>query len=233
MTAEHDNRDDHDGLDPGMVALLREQLGVIADALTEADREGLQEIAGAPHPAPVRQERPVRPPRRRWFPLAVQAAGVAVAGSLVVGLGWLVSQAGSGANDLGASSDAEKSQADSDSKADAGAGSVFGAPTYLACARLVVEGDVTDVERVPGTARDRVVLRVTRYYKPDQGKAEVSFVVEQDMDPLLNRGDHVLVGFSGQSATPDAWVVGAGDIAREEVAVAQGLSESRALQCAE
>ncbi|MFJ4618108.1 hypothetical protein [Streptomyces sp. NPDC088812] len=197
------------------VALLRAQLGLVADALTRP--------APAPAPAPAS----VRPPRRRLLTLALRTAAVAAAGALVVGSGWLVVQVGRGADDIGASSGADKSVADGGAAASGAAGDLFGDPGYLACARLVVEGDVTHVDRVPGTTRERVTLRVTRSYKPAAGgQDEVGFLTGDGAEPLLAEGDHVLVGFARGSASPDAWAVGEDGIAAGRSALARALPEA-------
>ncbi|MFE9627260.1 hypothetical protein [Streptomyces sp. NPDC006527] len=206
------------------VALLREQLGLLADALTEPVGRT------APEPAPVR---PVRAARRRLLPLTLRAVGVAAAGALVLGGGWLVVQAGQGVG-IDASSKSADDGAAADEKAESSAaGSPLGDPAYLACeARLVVEGDVTDVERVPGTAQERVTLRVTRSYKPERPTTtEVGFVMEEGMDPLLAEGDHVLVGLAKGSASPDVWAVGAADIAAERAAIARAAPSLDGVTC--
>ncbi|MFD7132926.1 hypothetical protein [Streptomyces sp. NPDC059894] len=204
------------------VALLRAQLGLVADALTRPAREP------APAPAPV----PVRPPRRRLLTLALRTAGVAAAGALVVGSGWLVVQVGRGADDIGASSSADKSVAEGGSAESRAAGDLFGDPGYLACARLVVEGEVTQVDRVPGTTRERVTLRVTRSYEPAAGgQDEVGFVTEGGSEPSFAEGDHVLVGFVRGSASPDAWAVGEDAIAAGRSALARALPEAGGTAC--
>ncbi|WP_426569509.1 hypothetical protein [Streptomyces canus] len=207
------------------VALLREQLGLLADALAEPVGRP------APEPAPVR---PVRAARRRLLPLTLWAVGVAAAGALVLGGGWLVVQAGQGVG-IDASSKSADDGAAADEKAESSAAgdSPLGDPAYLACeARLVVEGDVTDVERVPGTAQERVTLRVTRSYKPERPTTtEVGFVMEEGMDPLLAEGDHVLVGLAQGSASPDVWAVGAADIAAERAAIARAAPSLDGVTC--
>ena len=57
------------------------------------------------------------------------------------------------------SADAKSSEASSGKADDS---SSLSAPGYVACARLIVEGTVADVEPVPGAAQDRVVLAVDR-----------------------------------------------------------------------
>ena len=215
------------------LAVLREQLGLLADTLTEP----------APAPAPESASgsasaeratavvRPLRRPRR-LVPLALRTVGVAAAGALVVGSGWLVLQAGGGASDdSGAASSADSA---GKSAEEAAAGSVFGDPGYLACAGLVVEGDVTAVEPVPGTADERVTLRVTRSYKPqDTGREgkEVGFVLTEDMDPLVAEGDHVLVALERGSSSPDVWTVGEADIAAERSALLRALPQAGDMGC--
>ncbi|MFD9436854.1 hypothetical protein [Streptomyces sp. NPDC060002] len=222
------------------VALLREQLGVLADVLTEPVRERTQAPASAPAavpgrtrasaPAPVRQ---LRPPRR-VRPLGLRLAGVAAAGALVLGGGWVVVQVGQGVAGSASGKSADSGAA-SDEKADASAGggsSLLGDPGYLACARLVVEGDVTAVGRVAGTTRERVTVHVTHAYRPAAGSGpEVGFVLEEDMDPLLREGDHVLVALSKGSTTPDVWAVGEPDIAQEREALTRALPEAEGVTC--
>ncbi|QKW06485.1 hypothetical protein HUT18_08800 [Streptomyces sp. NA04227] len=82
------------------------------------------------------------------------------------------------------------------------------AESYVACARLVVEGDVARVVPVPGGIEERIVLDVTRYYRPSSGRDQVSFVMEVNVSPRLRVGDHVLVGIPRGSASPDVWSTG-------------------------
>ncbi|MEV1063478.1 hypothetical protein [Streptomyces sp. NPDC050263] len=204
------------------VALLREQLGLIADVLTE--------------PAPEPAGKPALAPVRRLRPLALRVVGVAAAGALVLGGGWVVVQVGRGAADIQSSKSADDSgAAASEERAEAsasGKGDLLGDPGYLACARLVAEGDVTDVVRVPGTTRERVTLHVTRSYKPEKSaRPEVEFLVEDDMDPLLGEGDHVLVALGEASATPDMWAVGETDIAPERAALVRALADAEGVPC--
>ncbi|MEU1179229.1 hypothetical protein ABZ464_16545 [Streptomyces sp. NPDC005820] len=194
------------------VALLREQLGLIAAALTEPAEE--------PAPAVVR---PLRP-RSRLRPFALRAVGVAAAGALVFGAGWVVVQIGHGVA-------GSQSSSDSGAKAASGAGredadSPLGDPGYLACVRLVVEGEVTAVQPLPGTDEERVTLRVTRAYKPEQAPRDVRFVLARDMDPLVAKGDQVLVALPKGSSSPDVWAVGEPDIAPERRALARALPQS-------
>ena len=204
------------------VDLLREQLGVIAEALTRPPEAAVR------RPVVV----PLRPARRRLLPLVLKTVGVAAAGALFLGGGWLLVQVNGGANDSASSSSADKAVTDEKSAASGGGDSPLGDPGYLACARLVVEGDVTDVAPVRGTSRERVTLHVTRFYKPEAStEDEVEFVMERDMDPLAAEGDHVLVGFARGSEAPDVWAVGEADIAAERFALARALPEASGTAC--
>ncbi|MFJ5773399.1 hypothetical protein [Streptomyces sp. NPDC093094] len=215
------------------VALLREHLGLIGHALGEPAPEAASASASvsasvsetAPEPVPVRV--PVR--RRRPFVLGVRAVGVACAVGVFSLLGWLV--AGSGAGD-GAADSGTASSAAADEKSGPGAAEDLSAPGYVACARLIAEGDVTAVDPVPGAARDRITLRVTRYLKPERGgRPEVTFVMDRDVDPRLREGDHALVSIPGGAASPDIWSVGTQDVASSRAWIGEALPESRDLAC--
>ncbi|MGW3415251.1 hypothetical protein [Streptomyces sp. NPDC000888] len=198
------------------MALLRERLTVIGDAL--ADRTE----AAEPKPEPV----PVRAPRKRTRRPLVLALGTLAAtavAAMVVGMGWLIMQAGSGVSSISDDSgSAEKA---------AGGDSSLSAPGYLACSRLVVEGTVAQVEQVPGAALDRITLDVSRYYKPDNGKDQVTFVMDVNVDPRLHKGDHVLVGIPLNSASPDIWTTSEKEIAQERTWILDALPDSRDITC--
>lgn len=206
------------------VALLREQLGVIAEALVE--RPGaVAAPAPPPEPARVRPPRPRRRPRRR--PLALGTLAVACAGAVAVGLGWPLVRAGGGAGEAAGSGAA----ADAGAKADASAGYSFGGAGSLACAALVAEGTVTAVERVPGADGYRVTLRVTRAYRTAAGEREsVRFVLDGGA-VRLHPGDRVLVGSARQGAKPEALFVGEREIAPERAALTAAGLASPAPSC--
>lgn len=199
------------------VALLREQLGIIGRALGEPP-------APAPEPKPEPAPLPVRQPsrvRRRVFAVAFGALAVTAVASVMAGLGWLVSQSG-GADTQSAGGSADKAAPE------AAAGSHFGTPRYLACARLVAEGEVTAVVPVPGAAQERITLRVTRSYQPEKSGREVTFVMEED---ALHKGEQVLVGIPRHAAGPDVWIVGEQDIALERNWITASLPEAREMTC--
>ncbi|WP_326752764.1 hypothetical protein OIE73_13275 [Streptomyces hirsutus] len=234
------------------VAVLREQLGLIGDTLAREAEPG---------PVPVRPLPAVaRPPRRARRPLRVAfgALAAAAAASVVLGMGWLVTQAGQG-DGMSSSAEADRKAvgadeapgADEASGAKGSAGTGFGTPHYLACARLVAEGTVSAVEPVPGTGQERVTLEVTRRYKPAPGTGpdenasageqdeagEVTFLTEPTEPtgptdrPPLHTGDRVMVGLPREGSVPDAVIVGEEDIAPERARITAALPASRTLTC--
>lgn len=188
------------------VALLRRQLGILADTLARP--------AEPPAPIPL----PLSPPRPRAR-FAHRALVAAVAALVLAGgTGWLVTRAGSG--EAGGS-------LDSGSAKSAGIGG-GAAGTYTACARLVVEGDVTSARLIPGAGQHRITLSVTRYYKPDPGSAqakpELTFVTDDRTDPAPRAGEHILAGFSGREATPDLWLTDGAEIADQRAVILRELA---------
>ncbi|MFE9764277.1 hypothetical protein ACFYPC_07040 [Streptomyces sp. NPDC005808] len=199
------------------VALLREQLTLIGDVLAD----------GTKSTAVVEPVRVRVPRKRRPLKIAFGALAVTCAAGLMAGMGWLVVQAGQGvSDDVGASSAADK---DAGTEDDAKGGSSLSAPGYIACARLVVEGTVAQVEPFPATAQDRITLDVSRYYKPDKGKEEITFLMNEDVEPRLQKGDHVLVGIPYDEASPDIWTTSEQEIARERTWILDALPDSRDL----
>ncbi|WP_020116427.1 hypothetical protein [Streptomyces canus] len=195
------------------IALLREQLGLIADALAQEPRP-------APRPAPVRPAR-----ARRWAPrIAYGTLAVAAVASVVTGLGWLIATGGNDSADAGSSA-SDKSQVDADAAR-------FGSPHYLACTRLVVEGKVTSVERLSDQVQLRITVDVVRYYKQDvKGPKQLTYVVDDTFVDGLRKGDPVLFGVLQGDAVPDHWVVGEQQVTRERAWIQASLPESRRLTC--
>ncbi|GAB2844467.1 hypothetical protein GCM10027074_09000 [Streptomyces deserti] len=178
--------------------------------------------------SPVRSV-PARAPRRSRRPLAVVvgALAAAAAAGMVVGLGWLVVQAGSGTHDTASGSSA-------DTSAEEAYGGGFGSARYLVCARVVAEGTVVAVEPLPGGVQDRVTLEVSRSYQPEKpvkGTDEVTFVREEGVHPRLHEGDKALVGLPRGGALPDALFVTQKDIARERAWILRELPKARELSC--
>ncbi|WP_371671519.1 hypothetical protein OG985_30185 [Streptomyces sp. NBC_00289] len=193
------------------VALLREQLAVIAEALDE--------------PVPAPKQAPVRAPRRRRraFSLAVGALAVACAATVFSGVAWLAAQSGGGIGD-------ESSDSDAKSASDSAAGQ--NALRDVACARLVVEGTVTAVRQLPADpGLERVTLRVIRSYKPAEGKDEISVLRDETTAPVVRRGDHVLVVGTRSAVAPDTWFVGDKEVSGEREWVTRALAESSGITC--
>ncbi|MEF9903891.1 hypothetical protein [Streptomyces sp. P9-A2] len=223
------------------VAVLREQLGLIGDTLIREAEPGPAPVR--PLPAIAGPPRRTRPPRsaRRPLRVALGALAAAAAASVVLGTGWLVTQTGQGDGDS-ASSAAEAADkavgGDGARGTEQSAGTGFGTPHYLACARLVAEGTVSAVEPVPGAGQERVTLEVIRRYKPepDAGtptgeQEEVTFLTGQADRPRLHPGDEVLVGLPREGSAPDAVIVGEEDIAPERARLTAALPASRTLTC--
>ncbi|MFE7900877.1 hypothetical protein ACFU3E_25900 [Streptomyces sp. NPDC057424] len=168
--------------------------------------------------------------RTRPAPRAVALKGLvaAVGASLVIGMGWLVTQSGGmgAGGDQGAASDSAGGRPQT-----SGEDAKLGHAGYLACARIVVEGTVAGVETLPGTGRDRITLDVARYYKPDKGRKRITFPVETGVEPRLRAGDHVLVGIPGGQAGPDMWTTGEKEIARDRAWITEALPASRTSPC--
>ncbi|WP_432133042.1 hypothetical protein [Streptomyces sp. bgisy154] len=217
------------------LALLRTHLTALADTLTGTPpaTDDRPAPARAPDPAPVHPLPPSR--RRRPRSRALQAVGVAAAGVMVLWGGLLLARGG-GAGDTAVSSGAEKARSDAGSgTAEDSAEAAYGPlsdPGYLACARAVVEGDVTVVRQRAGTGDRRITLRVTRSYKPARAAASLTVTVPRDLDPLLAEGDHVLLALSPGSAVPDVWAVGESRVAAERSALDRSLPAAEHLDCA-
>ncbi|MFI2640176.1 hypothetical protein [Streptomyces sp. NPDC018610] len=259
------------------LTLLREQLHLLADALTEeapgraAGPVAASARAAASGPAPEsgpgagaasdavpvpgrRPARtrpapggPARPSRRsggsrRARVVALRGLVAAGVASVALGFGWLAVQGGAG-DGAGGSADkasaaearpggADGSGADGSGPAgDEGAAgtAVLADPGYLACARLVVEGDVTRAAPVTGAGEARVTLRVTRVYKADPPVKEAVVTLTGPLG--LGAGDHVLVGVPRRAGEAGTWLVGERAVAPERERVARALPESRATGC--
>ncbi|GGM92795.1 hypothetical protein [Streptomyces fuscichromogenes] len=208
------------------LALLREQLGIIGDALA-GPPPAAPRSRQAPRPRPAARRRPWQYPGVRALGLA-GALAAAFAGA-VFGIGWLAANGGSSAMSNGASSD--KAAGSASGTAGQGGAEQTAGPGYLACARLVVEGTVTGVRQLPGSGEERVTLRVTRAYKPAKTAGEVEFLFEADTDTRIREGARLLVGITRGQQVPDRYAVGEPEIAPERSWIVRDLPESRTLTC--
>ncbi|XUL88154.1 hypothetical protein ACQ86D_16995 [Streptomyces galilaeus] len=197
------------------VALLREQLGIIGEALSAPPR---------PEPGPVRTPRPARRRHPALRALAYGTLAFAVVAGMITGLSWLVAHNG------GAADSASSRSADSGSKAAGGSGGGSTTPgplsdpeLYVACSSLLVEGTVTGVQ--PGSdPRKRITVAVTRSYRPASGPADVTVVLPAGANPAPRQGQHVLVGVRKGSATATLWVVGADAVAADRAEIVGALA---------
>lgn len=159
-------------------------------------------------------------------------------------------QTGGGTDDAAgqAASGAQQDGSASGAAPDQEAGLVFGTPRYLACARLVAEGTVTGADPLPGEARHRITLRVTRSYAPAAsappqastgptasigprpGTEPVTFLLD-DATARLRPGDRVLVGVSRDGTGADTVITGERNIATARTWISASLPESRTLTC--
>ncbi|MFJ9627833.1 hypothetical protein ACIQPR_16595 [Streptomyces sp. NPDC091280] len=200
------------------VALLREQLGIIGEALSAPPPR--------PEPRPARAPRPARRRRPALRALAYGTLALAVVAGLITGLSWLVAHNG-GVNSASSSS--------ADSKAADGAGSKTPGPLsdparYVACSRLLVEGTVTAV--APSSdPRKRITLAVTRSYRPAHGPAEVTVVLPAGAVPAPRQGQHVLVGVPKGAHTATLWVVGDDAVAEARDAIVGALADAGRATC--
>ncbi|MFE2420988.1 hypothetical protein [Streptomyces hokutonensis] len=196
------------------VALLREQLGIIGEALA------------AERPVPERRStlevRPRRHPGLRA--LAYGTLAMAVVVGMITGLAWLVAHSG------GATDSASSSSADSGSKAAGGSGGGSKAPgpmsdpeLYVACSSLLVEGTVTGVQP-SSDPRKRITVAVTRSYRPAHGPADVTVVLPAGAHPAPRQGQHVLVGVPKGAHTANLWVVGEDAVAADRAVIVGALT---------
>ncbi|SOE27760.1 hypothetical protein [Streptomyces sp. OK228] len=205
------------------VALLREQLAVIGDALADRAQEAKPVPVRAPRKRTRRPEGAPRNRGRRPLALVLGTLVAATVAAMVVGMGWILAHNGADASDSSGAKAADSGTA--------GGGASLSAPGYLACARLVAEGTVAHVEPLPGTTENRITLHVDRYYKPEKGRAEVVLVLDEEVAPRPREGERVLVAVQGDPATPTGWTTGDKAIADERAWIVKALPASRTLTC--
>lgn len=76
-----------------------------------------------------------------------------------------------------------------------------------------------------------MTVDVGRYFKPAKGADEAVFPMDENVDPRLKTGDHVLIGIPGNSAEPDLWTTNETEIARERSWIEKELTGSENLPC--
>jgi hypothetical protein len=152
--------------------------------------------------------------------LSFGALVTAAVASVVLGLGWLVAS-NNGLDEQSGGSASDKSVS----------GGSAHAPARFGCPDLVVEGDITKVQGVPGTEENRVTLRVTRHYVPDKGRGEVTLLVDRVAVPHPRPGQHVLAGLHKGFPKPAYWLTDPSEITRERAALTKKRPKSSPTAC--
>ncbi|MFF9601000.1 hypothetical protein ACF1GY_01820 [Streptomyces sp. NPDC014684] len=187
-------------------------------------------VRGAGRPRSVRRPggagRPGRPGGgRRGARVVLGSMAGVMAFGLVAALGWAVVH-----SDGGMSAGSDKS-ADAKSRAD-GPARAAGGPA-LSCYRLLAEGTVTRVDRRTQAPRIRVVLTVTRSYRPAHGPSEVTFLLGDTASPAPRSGQHVLAGVGRGRQEASLWAVGDARVADERARLTGTAPESEPAPCDE
>ncbi|MGV9903928.1 hypothetical protein ACWDU8_15840 [Streptomyces sp. NPDC003388] len=187
-------------------------------------------VRGAGRPRSVRRPggagRPGRPSGvRRGARVVLGSMAGVMAFGLVAVLGWAVVH-----SDGGMSAGSDKS-ADAKSRAD-GPARAAGGPA-LSCYRLLAEGTVTRVDRRTQAPRIRVVLTVTRSYRPAHGPSEVTFLLGDTASPAPRSGQHVLAGVGRGRQEASLWAVGDARVADERARLTGPAPESEPAPCDE
>ncbi|WP_262058128.1 hypothetical protein [Streptomyces sp. STR69] len=204
------------------VALLREQLGIIGEALSAPPPR--------PEPEPVRTLRlaPRRHPALRA--LAYGTLAMAVVVGMITGLAWLVAHSGGADSTASSNADSGSKAAGGHSESPKAPGPLSEPELYVACSSLLVEGTVTGVQP-SSDPRKRITLAVTRSYRPAHGPADVTVVLPAGASPAPRQGQHVLVGVRKGTATANLWVVGEDAVAADRATIVDALSHAGTVTC--
>ncbi|MEV2235616.1 hypothetical protein AB0H69_44675 [Streptomyces phaeochromogenes] len=218
------------------IALLGEQLRLMGDTLA-AETPGTKPLSEPmPMPMPLSEPKPFRPPkpvRPSQPPWYRRYAGVAL-GTLVVGAGtallggmvWLGVQGGGGA---GGSSDSSAAKEDSG----AGDSSLYSPEMHLACSKVLVEGTVQSITPTDD-GNVRVVLKVKRYYRPEQSVADHPTITVTLLDSAradLKVGTYTLVRVPVFPQDRQDWETGSG-VADARKGIVDALPGARGMECA-
>ncbi|WP_225832128.1 hypothetical protein [Streptomyces sp. NK08204] len=258
MPAADGDSAEYGGEYAGMDALLKEELTWLAEALTGELQESAPEESESLEPAasarstasprslgpgtrprgstrPVSPARPPRPGRpagpRRVLRIALGALAGAAALTMAVGLGWVASR-GDGAKARSADESA-KSAAHAPAEYSWDGGRPDDPELALACFRLVVEGTVTKVEPEHPSPRARIVLTVSRSYKPAHTPPEVVVRLDAGARPVPLVGQHVLVGVPQDAQNASLWAVGDDRVDVNRAWITEALPGSRHHLCGE
>ncbi|MGI3197635.1 hypothetical protein ACRJ4W_01005 [Streptomyces sp. GLT-R25] len=221
------------------IALLRDQLRLMGDTLaTETpatEPQPLTKPKPLRTPRQLREPKPFRPPkaagpsRPPWYR---RYAGVAL-GTLVVGAGtamlggmvWLGVQGGG----AGGSSDSSAAKEDSG----AGDSSLYSPEMHLACSKVLVEGTVQSITPTDD-GNVRVVLKVKRYYRPEQSVAEHPTITVTLLDSAradLKVGTYTLVRVPVYPQDRQDWETGWG-VGDARKGIVDALPGAQGMKCA-
>ncbi|WP_329350866.1 hypothetical protein OG226_32155 [Streptomyces sp. NBC_01261] len=206
------------------VALLREQLGLIGEALSAPPAPSV--------PEPVISARPVRRRRPALRVLAYGTLATAAVATTITGLAWLVAHNGVSGDAASSSADrgAKTGSGPAQDKAPEASGALSDPELYVACSRLLVEGTVTEV-RPSSDPRKRITLAVTRSYRPAHGPSDVTVVLAAGAQPAPRQGQHVLVGVPKGSDTATLWAVGDDAVAADGATIVEALAGPGTTTC--
>ncbi|MCX4558063.1 hypothetical protein OHA02_17870 [Streptomyces phaeochromogenes] len=233
------------------IALLRDQLRLMGDTLaTEtpaSEPQPLTEPQPPTKPKSLRTPKPLRTPRQLREPKPFRPpkaagpsrppwyrryAGVAL-GTLVVGAGtamlggmvWLGVQGGG----AGGSSDSSAAKEDSG----AGDSSLYSPEMHLACSKVLVEGTVQSITPTDD-GNVRVVLKVKRYYRPEQSVVEHPTITVTLLDSAradLKVGTYTLVRVPVYPQDRQDWETGWG-VGDARKGIVDALPGARGMECA-
>ncbi|MEV2195587.1 hypothetical protein AB0I02_32135 [Streptomyces phaeochromogenes] len=228
------------------IALLRDQLRLMGDTLATGapatkpqpltEPQPLTKPKPLRTPKPLREPKPFRPPKaagpsrppwyRRYAGVALGTLVVATGTAMLGGMVWLGVQGGPGD---GASSDS------SSSKQEDGAGdaSLYSPEMHLACSKVLVEGTVLSITPADD-GNVRVVLKVKRYYRPEQSVVDHPTITVTLLDSAradLKVGTYTLVRVPVFPQDRQDWETGSG-VADARKSIVDALPGARGVECA-
>ncbi|MFD6290888.1 hypothetical protein [Streptomyces sp. NPDC060205] len=217
--------------------------GGLPAAATDPGRPGDGRRAG-----PSRASAPLRPPgaprqgagprkphrSRRYAGAAMGALVIAAGTALLGGLVWLgVQGGGAGGADSDAGSKSDSSAAKSEGGGDGGGDTAAYPPEMrLACSRILAEGTVRSITSA-GEGDVRVVLKVKRYYRPEQSAADhptLAVTLPEEAREDLRTGTYTLVRVPLYPRDRPDYETGRG-IADARKEIVEALPGARGMEC--
>lgn len=182
---------------------LRAALALIGDAVAGPDPAAAPGRRPDPvtPPAPSASPSRVRPPerashrsRRQALIGGALAAAVLCAALLTNGSWFRDTRSGTAADPSGSSGRVEDGQ-DEDGQDEGGVGQTYA--EGIACARLIVEGDVLDVRPAPRTGRVLLTFAVADWIKPGRGRSTIELDLVDptvaEVEEPFGKGQHLLL----------------------------------------